>query len=100
MSTREEQRLRIPVDGTLAAQAVVIPTITTAPPRCNFAGFCSYCGEQGCQKAACLAWYATTWWAPCDQCGGIGSDGYGTSCFCLHGVIQVNAAWAGAVQAH
>ncbi len=69
-----------------------------APPRSNFAGFCSYCAERDCRKTACITWYMNTWWDVCDQCDGLGSDGYGTSCFCLHGVTQVGSDRQGAVQ--
>ena len=74
------------------------PQSVTAPPRCNFAGFCSYCAERGCQKPACIAWYRATYWAVCELCDGLGSDGYGTSCLCLHGVVQVGSGYQGAVQ--
>jgi hypothetical protein len=73
----------------------------TAPPRCNFAGYCNFCGEQGCRSRVCVALYLETWWAACDICGGVGGDGLGLSCICTYGVIQVGSGWRGpAIQPH
>ena len=69
-----------------------------APPRCNFAGFCNYCGEQGCRSRSCVSTYLSTWWAACEICGGVGGDGLGSSCLCTYGVIQVGSGRQGAVQ--
>ena len=70
----------------------------SALPRCNFAGFCNFCGEQGCRSQDCIAIYLDTWWAACDICGGVGSDGFGSGCICTYGVIQVGSERPGAVQ--
>jgi hypothetical protein len=70
----------------------------TAPPRCNFAGFCNFCGEQGCRSRDCVSIYLDTWWAACDVCGGVGGDGLGSDCLCTYGVIQVGSGRQGAIQ--
>ena len=72
----------------------------SAPPRCNFAGFCNYCGEQGCRSRDCVTMYLDTWWAACEICGGVGvgGGGLGDDCLCTYGVIQVGSGRPGAVQ--
>jgi hypothetical protein len=70
-----------------------------APARCNCAGFCDYCSQQGCQSPRCIDRYLSSWWAVCDQCGGLADDGYGNGCpVCVLGVIQVMPGHPGAVQ--
>jgi hypothetical protein len=70
----------------------------TALPRCNFAGFCNYCGEQACRSRDCIVMYLDTWWAACEICGGVGGDGLGLDCLCTYGVVQVGSERPGAVQ--
>jgi hypothetical protein len=70
----------------------------TALPRCNFAGFCNFCGEQGCRSRECIITYLDTWWAACEFCGGVGGDGLGSRCICTYGVLQVGPGRPGAVQ--
>jgi hypothetical protein len=70
----------------------------SAPPRRNFAGFCNFCGEQGCRSRECVATYLDTWWAACEICGGVGGDGLGAGCLCTYGVVQVGSGRRGAVQ--
>ena len=80
---------------TTAAMAVTV----TAPARTNCAGFCDYCCHQGCQSPRCIDLYLSSWWALCDQCGGLADDGWGNGCpICVHGVIQVMPGHPGAVQ--
>lgn len=81
-----------------AQLATIEPVSVTAPPRCNFAGFCNYCGRQGCRDVTCVAWYLGTWWAACERCDGIGGDGFGAACLCTYGVVQVGSGREGAVQ--
>jgi len=76
------------------------PALVSAPPRCNFAGFCGICGLRGCASDRCITRYAATWWAVCAACDGRGDDGAFTDCrHCLHGVFEVNPGYPGAVQA-
>jgi hypothetical protein len=77
-----------------------VPTGLTvsAPPRCNFAGYCNYCNEQGCRSRDCILLYLDTWWAACELCDGMGGDGLGDGCICLYGVVQVGSDRKGAVQ--
>jgi hypothetical protein len=85
--------LTLQVATTLAAAVVI------APPRCNCAGFCDYCGNQGCRSPRCITRYNATWWAICESCDGRGGDGLGSSCpLCTHGVMQVIRGSVGAVQ--
>lgn len=70
----------------------------SALPRCNFAGFCNYCGQQGCRSRDCVSMYLDTWWAACEVCGGVGGDGLGLSCLCTYGVVQVSSGRPGAIQ--
>lgn len=69
-----------------------------APLRLNCAGYCNFCAEQGCHKPTCITSYRNSWWTICDRCAGLGSDGHGTPCTCLNGVMQVGALTTGAVQ--
>jgi hypothetical protein len=87
------------VTATPASQATN-PTgvMVSAPPRCNFAGFCNYCGQQGCRSRDCVSIYLDTWWAPCEICDGVGGDGLGSSCLCTYGVVQVGPGRQGAIQ--
>lgn len=69
-----------------------------APPRCNFAGFCNYCGLSNCRSTTCIEVHLNTWWAACEICYGIGADDANTTCHCLYGVAQVWPGCPGAVQ--
>jgi hypothetical protein len=84
------------VTQTLNSQNLAVSV--SPPPRCDFAGFCDYCGEQGCRSTDCVAMYFDTWWAACEICGGVGGDGLGASCLCTYGVVQVGSGRGGAVQ--
>ena len=84
----------VPISGPRWPTGVSVST----PPRCNFAGFCNYCGEQGCRSRDCVTMYLDTWWAACEICGGVGGDGLGSGCLCIYGVVQVGSGRPGAVQ--
>ncbi|RZU72531.1 hypothetical protein EV384_0902 [Micromonospora kangleipakensis] len=61
------------------------------PPRCNFAGYCVMCGHQACQSPACIAEFAQTAWAVCNQCHGAGADPASSlPCSCWGGLTQVD----------
>jgi hypothetical protein len=86
---------------TIATIAATVPAgLVSAPPRCNFAGFCIYCGLHGCTDPACVAEYAASSWAVCPACEGRGGDGISTTCrLCLHGVTEALPSHPGAVRA-
>jgi len=70
-------------------------------PRCNFAGFCMYCGLRACQDSECIRSYTASFWAVCETCGGAAADEWGTRCpaHCMLGVIEVFPDTPGAVSA-
>lgn len=71
---------------------VPAPHRSYLPPRCNFAGYCVMCGHQGCQSPPCIAEFAQTAWAVCDQCHGAGADPASSiSCSCWGGLTQVDS---------
>jgi hypothetical protein len=76
------------------------PDGSCLPPRCNFAGYCIMCGHQGCRSPACIAEFAQTAWAVCDQCNGYGADPASSiPCPCWGGLTQIDTAdscyWCG-----
>ncbi|MEW2386323.1 hypothetical protein AB0873_30215 [Micromonospora sp. NPDC047707] len=70
---------------------VPAPDGSFLPPRCNFAGYCVMCGQQGCQSSACIADFARTAWAVCNQCNGAGADPASSiPCSCWGGLTQID----------
>ena len=74
------------------------PILVSAPPRCNFAGFCDYCGQRGCQSTRCITRYATSWWAVCPSCRGTGELDGDVCQMCLYGVVEATSTTPGAVR--
>lgn len=67
----------------------------TAPPRLNFAGFCTWCDERGCVSPVCIARYESVRWAVCEACEGRGFTGSARCDECLSGVVAVLAGYHG-----
>lgn len=74
-----------------------VADLVTAPSRLNHAGFCDYCLVRGCQSPKCVTRHASTLWAVCERCEGLGfSDDDVDPCgFCVRGVTQVTEAYSG-----
>ncbi|MFE9207012.1 hypothetical protein [Micromonospora sp. NPDC007230] len=71
---------------------VPAPDTFTRPPRHNFAGYCIMCGHRGCQSSECIADFAQTAWAVCNQCDGAGADPVSSiQCSCWGGLTQVDS---------
>ncbi|MFU8876356.1 hypothetical protein [Micromonospora sp. SL4-19] len=70
---------------------VPAPDNSVRPPRCNFAGYCIMCGNQGCQSSECISDYTQTAWAVCNQCHGYGADPVSSiPCSCWGGLTQID----------
>lgn len=66
-----------------------------APPRLNFAGYCTFCDEQGCCSPQCVTAYEAFRWAVCGVCGGKGFTDSSTCPECLWGVQPVGKDFTG-----
>ena len=70
------------------------------PARLNFAGFCWYCGERGCDDPRCVHMHEESHWGLCLDCQGsqnIGSETESICRVCNGGLVEYGAAetdWA------
>ncbi|NKY56977.1 hypothetical protein [Nocardia flavorosea] len=65
------------------------------PARLNFAGFCWYCGERGCENRGCVQMHAESYWGLCLDCDGsqnIGSESDSICRVCNGGLIEYGSA--------
>ena len=72
------------------------------PARLNFAGFCWYCGERGCENPGCVQMHAKSHWGLCPDCQGaenIGHEWKPTCNLCYGGLVEHGPAEAGWVVA-